>query len=329
MIVRNRLRAWSIATVVMGAVVVGAVAAAGAGGGVVDGDAAAFLLREGVVVSADREVLFTQRAAGGVAAIDSATGAVRWSSKLAAEPVAVRGELLVARVESDDQLVLVLLEAASGRQRAKLEAPLPAGVRGLIDDRLGERFSLRALPGGSELRLVWHFVSEQVAAAVAMDGVPIGGSRDQRQGAFLVDLVQQTVSPAGAPETRLPVASFDELTAEQALPGLDGRQFSSADGRSVLLSRVEATGDEDRYLWQIHARDDGDRLGSLMAPVSVAPFFVSGSRLVFESGLAIRHLGEGRLEVDALALLGVDVPSGVEQWRLEIRDTAYRGPFPP
>ena len=327
MIVRDRLRAWSI-VVVISTIAGSAVADIGVGGGVIDGDEA-FLLREGVVVSADRTALFAAPAAGGVAAIDSVTGAVRWSSELAAEPVAVRGELLVARVESENQLVLVLLEVASGRQRATLEAPLPVGVRGLINDRLGERFSLRALPGSSELRLVWRFVSEPVAAAVAIDGVPIGGSRDERQGAFLVDLVQQTVSPVGVPETPLPAASFDELTAEQALPGLDGRQFSSADGRSVLLSRVEATADDDRYRWQIHARDDGDRLGSLMAPVSVAPFFVSGSTLVFESGLAIRHRGEGRLEVEALALRAVDVRSGVEQWRLEIRDTAYRGPFPP
>jgi hypothetical protein len=64
------------------------------------------------------------------------------------------------------------------------------------------------------------------------------------------------------------------------------------------------------------------------APVSMAPFVVVGSRLLYVAQPSARRSGEATVS-EPLRLRALDVRSGAELWVLPIVDTAYRGPMPP
>ena len=68
-------------------------------------------------------------------------------------------------------------------------------------------------------------------------------------------------------------------------------------------------------------------LGTLRAEASMAPFAVAGTRLIHVAQPSIRVEGEKMVE-RPLRIRAVDLATGREAWRREIRDTAWRGPVP-
>jgi hypothetical protein len=118
------------------------------------------------------------------------------------------------------------------------------------------------------------------------------------------------------------------LAASQALSNQSGRQFVSADGRQVLVSeRIADDRTFDKYRWSLHTRD-GALLGEVSSFVSYSPFAVYDSLLLFSTPPNARRIGE-ELRSEPLLMKAFDLRSGAEVWRHALRDTQYRGPFPP
>src|SRR5262249_50694735 len=131
-----------------------------------------------------------------------------------------------------------------------------------------------------------------------------------------------------APATR--DAGGPEVPAAQRIAAAADAQYLSADGRHLLVS--ERIGDDsvwEKYRWTVYTADTGQRLGSIVSPFAQAAFFVLGSQLVYEGYPFQRRLPGGGMQDQPLTLRGADLRSGGEQWSRPLRDTSYRGPFPP
>src|SRR5262249_23507441 len=108
-----------------------------------------------------------------------------------------------------------------------------------------------------------------------------------------------------------------------------GVGYVSADGRHVLTSQL--VGDDrdlkTKYLWTISSVADGTRIGETYSPFPRAPFFVSGTKLVFESRPYAIQV-EGKMTREPLNLRAVDLAFGTVAWSFPLRDTTFYGPFP-
>src|SRR5262249_46992402 len=107
-----------------------------------------------------------------------------------------------------------------------------------------------------------------------------------------------------------------------------GVGYVSADGRHVLTSQL--VGDDrdlkTKYLWTISSVADGTRIGETYSPFPRAPFFVSGTKLVFESRPYAIQV-EGKMTREPLNLRAVDLAFGTVAWSFPLRDTTFYGHF--
>ena len=289
--------------------------------------ASSFLLRDGVVVDPAREALYVMQDQG-VAAF-STLGERLWKSGEAARPVGLYGDQLVALAapQGIGTVEVVLLNVRDGAKVSAISANLSSDAGGWIVDRPHQRFDARTELIGGQLVLSWDFTSRPLrGAAVVAAGEPA--------------LIETTLSgqlqldPAnGSAVDRIddrPRSAFRlDLAAEERLANFQGRQFRAGDDRHVLASEKRDNSDGwNRYRWTLADRN-GNRLGEVDRPVSVAPFFVSGTTLVHEAGPSLRRLPSGEFEAKGLRLVAVDLQRGGEQWSIEVRDTVYRGVMPP
>ena len=84
----------------------------------------------------------------------------------------------------------------------------------------------------------------------------------------------------------------------------------------------------EQYVWSIYSLETGDRVAELSRHSSSAPFFLWGARLVHESR-PYGRLIDGNWIEEPLTIRAIDVATGAELWKRPIRDTRYRGPYPP
>ena len=108
--------------------------------------------------------------------------------------------------------------------------------------------------------------------------------------------------------------------------GLNFRSVS-ADQRHLLASRRDPS-DSRIWEWAVFSLETGAKVAELRHDEPGAWFFVSGSRLVHETNVTLRCVG-GQVVVEPGKLRGVDLETGTEVWSHAIRDTKYRGPYPP
>ncbi len=108
--------------------------------------------------------------------------------------------------------------------------------------------------------------------------------------------------------------------------GLNFRSVS-ADQRHLLASRRDAS-DSRIWEWAVFSLETGAKVAELRHDEPGAWFFVSGSRLIHETNVTLRDVG-GQVVVEPGKLRAVDVETGTEVWSHAIRDTKYRGPYPP
>jgi hypothetical protein len=352
-----------LAALLLAAPVSSAAPAAGLGSKAPDADR--FELREGVVVDRGESRLFLMAPDGALEAVDLSTGESEWRSTEAALPLVLGRPGLLAMAESATPgrgLELVALDPASGEVRSRGRFELPALVSARIDDALGLSFRLQATgPAGQGSEdgvldwgtLDWEYSQERVS------GMPLP-EKEASKGSLDLAGRLSVAAPGSAPSSansatdalRIRALAVDEkadaqpaieLWGDQQLKVSEGegaRQFLSIDGAHVLVAtRIERSDSTDsgqptpkqlmmeRYRWTLYERS-GARLGSASSPVAYAPFFVTEGRVVHE----VRPMGwvEGEKKVEnGLRLRAVDLGSGVEMWTRDLRDTAYRGPFPP
>jgi hypothetical protein len=136
---------------------------------------------------------FVASADGTLAALDVATGAVRWSSREALRPLAVDGGRLLAHGPAEaGRLRLVFLDAATGANVGEESIALPADVAAPLDDTGETRFLVRLEQAGSRVRLEWTWDFRPMRGVYEEDGADEGedaGARPRRsEGAVEVDL---------------------------------------------------------------------------------------------------------------------------------------------
>jgi hypothetical protein len=166
-----------------------------------------------------------------------------------------------------------------------------------------------------------------------------GGESAVVRGTARVDLATGTITAND--ETRLPTppglspgtagdsAPAPDLDAPAALPGVPGPQFLSADGRHVLSSlRIADDPAWDKYLWTIFERGSGRRIGEMRMHLRYVPFFVEGSRVIYQTPPYERREGSG-MRQEPLQLRAAELDSGAEMWHQPVRDTVDRDPPPP
>ena len=108
--------------------------------------------------------------------------------------------------------------------------------------------------------------------------------------------------------------------------GLNFRSVS-ADKRHLLASRRDAS-DSRTWEWAVYSLETGAQVAELRHDTPAAWFFLSGSHLVHETDVTSR-LVRDQVVVEPGKLRAVDLENGTEVWSHAIRDTKYRGPYPP
>jgi PQQ-like domain len=270
---------------------------------------------------------------GGIQAVDLKRGTSLWRSAEGERPLALSGNLLVAQAkpgQSGELRVVALDVRQQGALSSKAHLQMPAGIRADVSEDLDQAFQVTASPSRQGIVVAWE--------AQELPGLPgreeeererrpgmaskaaDRAKRDGAQGTVLFDPRAGRLSPVTA---EAKAASPRAVVVSLPSAGPD-RLFASADGRHVLASRrVEA----DSYLWKISDAATGAVLGSFRSDVSMSPFTVVGTRLFYVAQPGLRLEGSKMVE-EPLRLRALDIATGRELWSRDIRDTAFRGPFP-
>lgn len=108
--------------------------------------------------------------------------------------------------------------------------------------------------------------------------------------------------------------------------GLNFRSVST-DQRHLLASRRNAA-NSSIWEWAIFSLETGRKVAELKHDEPGARFFLSGSRLIHETNVIYRQI-KGQVVVEPTKLRAINLETGTEVWSHAIRDTKYRGPYPP
>jgi hypothetical protein len=299
-------------------------------------------LLDGVVIAPQQGIAYVMRPGGGIDAVNLASGAVRWRSKSAAKPLALAGDRLVAQADSRgaNSLNLVVLDPRNGAARDSVRIPLPEGVVATVVDTPAASFRVRADAAASKVVVSW----EATKSAGPLQGYlpaenegPESASKALAPSVFsggaVVDLAAASPTVKAMPEGADSGARARAALAELETPlvaSVEGRQWLSADERHVLVSeQVHGTGFTlNQHRWTVYERESGARLGSVLAMVSAMPFVVVGSTL-YHVAPAHGLVQKGRFVQQPAALRAVNLKTGRESWKSSVRETDFRGPFPP
>jgi hypothetical protein len=105
-------------------------------------------------------------------------------------------------------------------------------------------------------------------------------------------------------------------------------RYPSADNRHLLMSKLVETDPQVKYLWVIFSLETGTRVAEVRNFEPAAWFFISGSSLIHEVQPQSRLVKGVGIE-EPRKLRAINLESGAELWNWPIRDTAYRGSYPP
>lgn len=311
----------------------------------------AVLLRDGVIVDPAANTAYVAAPDQNVRAVDLATGAPRWSSANAAKPLALLGNRVLAQVEptasTQNRLELAVLSSRQGTVIRRATRALPAGVRASVGETLRGTFRALARPEDGTALVTWEYRPAFPRGVVPRGEDEAEAERDVRapapaaaraagainRGTLRINMTSGAVQSlaAAAPGTApAPAVSLRVLTAQERarLPALppDQPAYVSADGLHVVVSqRVANDTTWNKYRWTVHELASGQRLGELQMHLSIAPFLVRNSQIVFTTTPFVhRDLGEQPAKLRAF-----DLATGREAWGVELRDLEYRGPLPP
>jgi hypothetical protein len=303
-------------------------------------------LHDGVVVDAAAGVAYVMSRDGGIDALDLTSGNVLWKNRDAAKPLALAAGTLVAQARPDRQgaLSLVMLDAKKGNARGRADVQIPEGLRANVVDGPSQTFQVKAFATTADsMAVTW--TAENVIPQGYLPNVPEVPQADATT-AKRVTAAKETAEATRKPfrgAVRLDLKAGRAVAmpyeeAEQARPATaDGtveakaggaRRLTSLDGSHILRSEPSSEGGLwTPYRWTVTTAS-GARVGTLDAPVSMAPFVVSGSKILYVAQPAARR-EEGKIVETPLRLVAFDLRTGAELWNKAFIDTVYRGPFPP
>ncbi|HEV3261806.1 MAG TPA: hypothetical protein VG013_33460 [Gemmataceae bacterium] len=304
-------------------------------------------LANGVIIDRARALAYVMSPNGGIEAVTLTTGRMVWRTKQAAKPLGVAGNRLICQAESsgaENRLKCVVLNRANGDKTLQGTVNLPASVKVSIHETLHGQFVARAEARDGDALVSWEYFERPKSGLPpgTRAALPPGprrprapgsavGRSDFNSGAFRMKLSTGAVSPLNQVSVTVPRSpQFTELHGGERLAGVAGPQLLSVDGRHVLGS--ERTGDdrvpEEKYTLTVYARGTRKPLGKFTSRFSLRPFFVTDSRVVFETRPYV-HRTETGLVNEPSRIRAVDMRTGKEIWSRQIRDTAFRGAMPP
>ncbi len=146
-----------------------------AGGKAVDGEAqSSFELSSGVVIGLQPPVAFIMPPEGGIAAVDCSTGQTLWRAAESVKPLALVGTRLLVQNAAPGRpgvMPIGILDSRDGSVvSVAVEIPLAPGTEALIDERLGESFSIRAWEERGDLIVTWEYIEQDVSGTSPRPG---------------------------------------------------------------------------------------------------------------------------------------------------------------
>jgi len=303
-----------------------------------------FQLIPGVIVTSDRSQAYVMNAKGGIDAIDLSQGTVVWTTKEASKPLGLQGNLLISQVEpsrANNKLDVVALNIQErGKQMVAGSVKLSDGVTVSIDETLDSSFVVRVQPSGENTVFSWDYIEHPIqgippddpeSSEMSLEVMPEAAADLKASGALRMNLKSGKISslPKGTKSFAPAPSALTSVVAEERIAGVTGDQFDSADGRHILSSeRIANDSVWEKYRWTIFNRSTGERLGEIKSHVSASPFFIADSKVIYETTPSLRQTKSGLVEEPA-KIKAVDFNTGQELWSKQIRDTTFRGPYPP
>lgn len=294
-------------------------------------------LRSGIVIDPAGNLAYAMTPEG-VAAIDLASGAKKWTSSAAAKPLAVIGNRLIAQVQPKtrtNRLELAVLNTTErGTVAVRSTAELPSFVQVSIGETLEGIFEAEAQLVANNAIVTWRFdrqplrgiveESEVDATNAAAEAQRAGAQRSVK-GALQVNLTTGAVSPSADANLVADVSKRRWVVGNEHAAGVAPTQYESADGRHIVSSeRIADDKTWAKYRWTVFERATNRRIGEFQTHVAFSPFVVRDTTLIYETTPYIRS---GKAE--PAKLRGVNLATGQETWGVEVRELVYRGPFPP
>lgn len=308
----------------------------------VPGTAVAATLHDGVVVDFAKGAAYVASAEGGIDALQLSTGNVIWKTRDAAKPLLVKDGALLAqgRPGPKGELTLVTLDTRQGAAKSRAQVALE-GVRANLKNGPSHTFRAEAFMAADKSVVVTWAAEELTFRGMLPapeDGlapeksaaVSAGKGRSLR-GAVQVDMTKGSAVPMAfekAENLRGPALAVRAEGIRVRGVGTTTRELASLDGQHVLKSERNPEGGLwTPYRWTVTDKA-GRVIGTANAPVSLTPFVVSGTRILYMAMPSVRKEGDKMVE-QPLRLVSMDLLSGTDVWTSEVVDSNYRGAFPP
>lgn len=297
----------------------------------------------GVVVDPTTSTAFVMAPERRVVAIDTTLGASRWTSDAASVPLHVVGGAVIASGEGADTaqtLDILSLDAATGTVGTATQVDLPRALHTHVDQSLGKAFDTQVTLDGGDIVLAWKaYVSDIRGVGPKFDPEALIQPRAQKVQAGRVERLGGEVAldlDAGTwrPLTTEKSAHFQRrraidagkgivLIGDERLPGIDGHQYLSADGRHVLASERL-----DGLVWRWRILDRaGELIATFDRPQARTPFVVVDDTVLSVTTASASRDANGTPTFRGPQLVGLDTNGG-ERFTVALRDTTFRGPFP-
>jgi hypothetical protein len=283
---------------------------------------------------------------GAITAIKLDSGTQLWTTPKGKSyrPLAISGKFLVAMQEGGEpktgkHLGVALLQSLDGGEHLVNWVELPPAAWASVKNGLGSSLRTSAAIGADgKVTISWFSEWQREVRATAPDDdeSPAGARAaaaqvESHSGSVEIDPSGRILplSQARASAQQFQPARQD-LPDGQRLKGLPETQYISADGKHILVSEMAGNdNDLNKYRWTIYPAASKESIGVIAAPFPTAPFFVSGSMIIYQlRPYMIREQGD-KMVRSPLKLIAIDLRSGGKLWEHAVLDPEYYGPFPP
>lgn len=288
-------------------------------------------LREGVVIDQSRNTAYIIAPDKTLKAISLSNGTAQWTSPDSLKPLSIiNGKLLAQAVSSRNELVITQLDMTQrGRLINRNTISLPAKVKADFRPSVSSMFRTFTRVINGQTYILWEH-QEAPLRGMPDNDTAINTGPVVQSGIIRVEGTTGRLTTAQ--KSALPPAQLNKRIKLNRQEGIEGRgeqQFLSIDENHILASR-RITGNEEffNYAWEIFERASGNKVGELRDYRSFAPFYVTGTTLIYEIGPYARMVN-GSLQQVPLHLAAINLTNGRELWRTPIFDEVNRMSPPP
>jgi hypothetical protein len=284
---------------------------------------------------------------GAITAVKLDSGAQLWTTPKGKvyKPLAISGKFLLTQQEggvtkTGKYFGVAFLQLSSGGEQLATRVEIPPDAWASIKDGLGASLRTSAVTGPDDkVTIAWVSERQPEVRGIApddedsQDARPAKAQAEVHSGAVEIDPGGRVLPLGGSiAAQRLQAARQvqPDLPEDQQLKGLPKAQYISVDRKHVLVSEI--TGNDrnmNKYRWTIYSSSTKESIGAVASPFPTAPFFVSGSTLLYQlRPFMVRDSGD-KMVRSPLKLVAVDLRTGSKLWEHPVMDIEYYGPFPP